>query len=62
MGSVRGRAVLDFLRHRVGWSATGAFDTKDFWDASYAKRGMGAHEWALAPGTWPRGARRGRRA
>mmetsp|Transcript_4713 Transcript_4713/g.13980 ORF Transcript_4713/g.13980 Transcript_4713/m.13980 type:complete len:233 (+) Transcript_4713:215-913(+) len=49
MGTVRGRAVLDFVRHRVGWTATGSFDTREFWEQSYAKRGLETHEWALRP-------------
>lgn len=46
MGSVRGRAVLDFVRHQIGWTARGAFDTKEFWERSYA-RAVTSHEWAL---------------
>ena len=48
MGTVRGRAVLDLFRHRFGWTARGAFDTKAFWDQSYAKT-YAPHEWALPP-------------
>ena len=48
MGSVRGRALLDLARHRLGWTARGGFDTKEFWERSYAKAVL-PHEWALPP-------------
>lgn len=50
MGSVRGRALLDLVRHRFGWTARGGFDTKQFWEHTYGKSGgVLPHEWALPP-------------
>ena len=42
MGSVRGRTLLDLARHRLGWTARGGFDTKEFWEAKLSKSGPAA--------------------
>ena len=47
MGSVRGRAVLDFLRHRLKFPHTAQYDTKQFWEMSYASA-VRPHEWGCA--------------
>lgn len=47
MGSVRGRAVLDFLRHRFKFPHTAQYDTKQFWEMSYASA-VRPHEWGCA--------------
>ena len=44
MGSVRGRAVLDFLRHRFDLKVAAQYDTKAFWEMSYAAA-VRPHEW-----------------
>ena len=49
MGTIRGRAVVDFLRHRLNLAPTATYDTRDFWDRSYAKA-VRAHEWGVASG------------
>lgn len=46
MGTIRGRAVLDFLRHRLSLAPTASYDRKDFWDRSYAKT-VRPHEWGV---------------
>ena len=37
MGSVRGRAMVDWLRHRCNFVVRGDFDSEKFWTARYAR-------------------------
>ena len=46
MGTIRGRSVLDFLRHRVGFAIRNDYPTRvEFWERAY-QGSVGAVEWA----------------
>lgn len=45
MGSIFGRRILDGLR-RLGFSVRAVYDSKDFWNQTYAAHGRHHFEWA----------------